>query len=526
VTAASETVEHFEALTGWRMEIKSRYDVVIIGSGAGGSTLAFPLSLHGRKVLVVEQGSQLRPLKQWSTGPAGIHLKQAMAGRDSRRWPVGGQTKFFGAALYRMRESDFRQVEHEAGISPAWPLSYWDLEPYYQQAEELYRVHGSPDGDPSEPPRLRPYPYPPIPHCPVVSEVVSRLNSSGASVSAIPKGIDYSDTGKCILCATCDAYYCRLDAKMDAEIAALRPALRTGSTDLETDTECTKVITDTSGRRAIGVVLRHDGTDRVVHADTVVVSAGTQQSVALLRRSRTDKHPEGLGNNGGALGRNLAGHSVGMVFPLVSWRPIEPIHSKTFAMNAFHDGAADFPYPIGVIQAAGQMPFWEEASPVIRPAARLIGKHSLMCFYMSEALPTRESRLLLDGDWPRGRVEPLHKMGTFDKLRRIARDAFRCAGYVVVARKQPPVLWHQVGTARMGTDPTDSVVDAHCRVHGIEGLFVVDASVLPSAGAVNTGLTIVALALRTADLIAGKPLRVGEATSAPLRELLHVDRDG
>jgi len=486
------------------MELNSNYDSIIVGSGAGGSTLALRLGQYGWKVLVVEGGAQLTPLSRNHTNPVGIHMKQAMAGRDSSRWFVGGQTKFYGTALYRLRESDFQSVEHENGISPAWPISYLDLEPYYQQAEELYSVHGAPEGDPSEPPRLRPFPHPPIPHDPIVAKVVERLKASGTSVSALPSAIDYGPDGKCILCATCDSYYCQLDAKMDAEIAALRPALATGNVQLAAQTECLRVLTDEAGSRVVGVVVRQGNNEHIVNAEVVAISAGTQESIVLLRRSRTGKHPEGLGNNSGCLGRYLAGHSFGTVFPLISWQPLPPIHTKTFAMNAYHDGAPDWPYPLGVVQVAGQMPFWEEASPLMRPAARLVGAHSLFCSYMSEALPTRDSRLIFDGDRLVGRVAPVYNMRTFDKLRCTARDMFRRAGYFTIARKQAPGLWHQVGTARMGVDPSSSVVDISCQVHGIDGLFVVDASVMPTAGAVNTCLTITALALRAGDFIAGE----------------------
>lgn len=485
------------------MKLKSSYDAIIIGSGAGGSTLALQLGQYGWNVLVVDRGAHLTPSNRRPTDSIGIHMKQAMAVYDPTHWPVGGQTKFYGAALYRLRESDFQLIEHEGGTSPAWPISYWDLEAYYQQAEELYRVHGSPDGDPSEPPRAQPFPHPPIPHSPIVSKLVDRLKASGANVSAIPRGIDYGPGGKCVLCATCDAYYCQLDAKMDAEIAALRPALATGNVHLVAETECLRVLTDNAGSRATGVLLRRGGVEHVVDAQVVASSAGTQESIALLRRSRMARHPDGLGNDNGCLGRYLAGHSVGTIFPLVSWRPVPPLHTKSFAMNAYYDGAPDWPYSLGVIQVAGQMPFWEEASPLIRPAARLVSAHSVMCFYMSEALPTYNSRLIFDGERLVGRVEPIHKMLTFDKLRSTARETFRRAGYWTVARKQAPVLWHQVGTARMGADPASSVVNADCQVHGIEGLFILDASVLPSAGSVNTALTIMALSLRAGDFIAG-----------------------
>jgi choline dehydrogenase-like flavoprotein len=485
------------------VELKSRYDAVIVGSGAGGSTLALRLTQVGWNVLIIEWGDFMRPIGDPPVPGQGAYVSTHANSEETPEWPVGGQTKFYGAAMYRLRESDFQEVQHEAGVSPAWPLSYCDLEEYYQQAEELYRVHGGTEGDPSAPRRVRPFPYPPIPHHPRIERIVDRLRASGASVSSIPTAIDYGPNGKCVLCASCDAYHCQVDAKMDAEIAALRPALATGNAKIATRTECLRVLVDDTGRRATGVVVRRDGQETIVNSDVVALCTGTQLSPTLLRRSRTATHPNGLGNNADCVGRYLAGHSVGMIFPLISWQKFPPTFTKTFALNAWHDGADDWTFPLGVIQAAGQFPFWNEASRLIRPAARFIGRHGIMCVYMTEAVPTREGRLVFDGDQLIGCVEPVHSLSSFDRLRRKAREAFRRAGYRSVARRQAPGLWHRVGTARMGTEPATSVVDPTCRVHGIEGLYVVDGSVLPTAGAVNTGLTIVALALRAGDIIAG-----------------------
>ena len=494
-------------------DLTQRYDAVVIGSGAGGAPLALRLGERGLRVLVVEQGDFLRLPRGDAAAPVGRFIGHVMKSRDEPISVVGGRTKFYGAALYRMRESDFREVEHEAGLSPAWPISYADLEPYYGQAEVLYRVHGAPEGDPSEPPRSRPYPHPPLPHGPIVATMVDRLGRTGTPTAAIPNGLDYGPGGSCVLCATCDAHYCTLDAKMDAETASMRPALATGNVRLATHTECLRVLTDDAGGRTTGVLLRRGGVEHVVRADVVAVCAGLPGSVALLRASRTPRHPEGLGNAGGALGRYLGGHSVGMIFPFTGWKAVPAFYTKTFAINAFYEGAPGWPYPAGVVQIAGQMPFWEEASRPMRPIAKLVGTHSLMSFYMSEALPTRESGLVFEGDRIASRVEPTHNLKTFAKLRDLAVDAFRRAGYRSLARKRPPYLWHEVGTARFGTDPATSVLDPDCQVHGIAGLYVVDASTLPSAGAVNTALTIIALALRAGDHIAGR--RAGAATAVP-----------
>lgn len=480
--------------------LSRHYDVIVVGSGAGGSTLAYKLSRAGCRVLVVERGKYLKSQRRSGSDPVGKH-RSDLAGKDGEASFVGGLTKFYGSALYRMRESDFGAVEHESGVSPAWPIGYSALAPFYEEAEALYRVHGSPDGDPTEPPRGRPFPYPPIEHDPYVSSIVRRLEQSGTRVSAIPLGIDYGPGGKCVRCSTCDSYFCQLDAKMDAEVAALRPALATGNVELMVGAECARVLTASDGLHVTGVVLRQSDREQIVHADVVAVCAGLQETASLLRRSRTPIHPEGLGNATGCLGRYVAGHSVGLIFPFMGRKHVPQVFTKTFAINRFYNVASGWPYPGGTIQVAGQMPFWNHMPMGARQLVRLIGTHTLMCFYMTEALPTKETGFIFDGDRLVGHTAPVHNLKTFFNLRGLACNIFKQAGYYVLARRRRPYVWHEVGAARFGTDPSISVTDPNCQVHGIKGLFVVDSSVLPSAGALNTALTIIALALRAGNHI-------------------------
>jgi choline dehydrogenase-like flavoprotein len=180
------------------------------------------------------------------------------------------------------------------------------------------------------------------------------------------------------------------------------------------------------------------------------------------------------------------------------------MHTKTFAITTYCNGAPSWPFPLGMIQAAGQFPFWDTESMAWwkKLAARLIGERSIYCFYMTEALPTRESGFRFKDDVAHEVISPLHNAKTFAKLRTLAIDVFKRAGYNVIAPRRR-LLWHGVGTARFGRDPESSVLDPNCKVHDIDGLYVVDGSVLPSAGTVNSGLTIAALALRAGDTIAG-----------------------
>jgi choline dehydrogenase-like flavoprotein len=487
-------------MTGKAAEHAQGYDVVIIGAGLGGGTLAYRLAQSGVRVLVLERGNFLQTPPHQPGEPVGVYH------RDIPEWEdvVGGGTKFYGAAMYRMRVSDFRAIQHEAGESPAWPITYQELEPYYCEAERIYRIHGASEGDATEPPRSSPFPYPPLPHAPLVASLVDRLNQSGTPVSSIPRALDYGPEGKCVLCATCDGYYCRLDAKMDAETASLRPALKSGYVEVMTRARCLRILTSDDGTKATGVLIDRDGEQKTIFADVVALCAGVGHSARLLLESRTTKHPQGIGNSSQCVGRYYGGHTTGMLFPMISFaKKLPEMHTKTFAINAYHDGAPHWPYPLGVIQAAGQMPFWNrKAVPWWkRSAAKLVGERSTYCFYMTEALPTRDTGFIFDEGRVVGLRPPVENTATFEQLRRLAINVFKRAGYKVVAPGYR-ALYHPTGTVQFGTDPQSSVLDRNCKVHDIERLFVVDASVLPSAGTVNTGLTIAALALRVGDVIA------------------------
>jgi choline dehydrogenase-like flavoprotein len=480
------------------LSLRDRYDAIVLGAGLGGATAARRLAEHGLEVLLVEQGGSLSE-DSATPGPS-RYIMDVVGSREAPLSFVGGRTKFYGAALYRFRESDFRERQLEVGVSPAWPMSYKDLEPFYVDAERIYRVHGAPEGDPTDPRGNAPFPHPPVPFAPLVSEFEGRLRVAGASTAPVPRGVDYAG-GRCINCPSCDGYLCTRNAKMDAEVAAVRPAMATGRLHLALNTNCERVVLDASQTRARACVLVREGRETVVQADAIIAAGGMTGTAELLLRSRTDGHADGLGNNSAQVGRNLSGHSTGMVFPFVSRSRLPSIQTKSFAINALYDGAPDWPYPVGVIQLAGQTPFWREASRGVRPIAKLVSEHCFTMFYMVEAAPLPEAGLVFKGDKVVGQVPPAHSLKTFEYLRSHTVSLLRRAGYPALARRREPYLWHEVGTTRMGEDPRTSVVDACGAVHGIEGLYIADAGVLPSAGALNTGLTIAALALRTADAI-------------------------
>jgi len=220
--------------------MSDHYDVIIIGTGAGGGTLLHKLAPSGKRILVLERGPFLpREKENWDTklafnttryfGPELWYDKNGGEVRAGMCYHVGGNTKLYGAALFRLRERDFEKVPHVGGASPEWPLKYRDFEPWYAAAEKLYQVHGKSGLDPTEPPRSAEFPYPAISHEPRIQEVADSLASRGLKPCYTPLGIRINEAQKylsqCIRCSTCDGYPCLVGAKSNADVISIRPSL-------------------------------------------------------------------------------------------------------------------------------------------------------------------------------------------------------------------------------------------------------------------------------------------------------------
>ncbi|WP_075779926.1 FAD-dependent oxidoreductase [Streptomyces acidiscabies] len=489
-------------------------DVLVVGSGAGGATTAWALASTGARVLVVERGDFLpREPENWS--PEAVfeqgryHNTGSWHTAEGRRFTsggfygVGGTTKVYGAALPRLRASDFRAVEHLQGTSPAWPFAYGDLEPYYAEAERLYRVHGADGTDPSGPPRSTPYPWPPVPHEPVIAELADRLTAQGLHPYPVELGVDLARDGACERCGTCDAFPCRVGAKSDAETRALRPALRTPTVRLLTRTRVVRLRTDPGGKQVTSVDAVRDGRTVQLRAGTVVVACGAVNSAVLLLRSGGAEHPDGLGNGSGLVGRNLMLHNNSVLMAVDPRRRNPVTFQKTLAVNDFY--LPDGPHgrhPLGNLQLMGKV--YEATLAADRPRLprRLLGAlaaRSVDWWVMSEDLPDPENRVLPGpgADDVTVRWHPTNTR-THRKLVRAAASMMRRAGYPLVFSRQLGVeaTGHQCGTTVAGTVPARSVLDPYCRSHEVANLFVVDGGFFPSSAAVNPTLTIAAQALR------------------------------
>jgi choline dehydrogenase-like flavoprotein len=486
--------------------------VVIVGSGMGGGTLAWGLAQRGIDTLVLERGHTLpREPENWS--PEAVFLdrryKPAETWLDDDgnefhpgvHYVVGGNTKVYGASLPRLRERDFAATEYPSGISPAWPFSYADIEPYYGQAESLYKVHGTTGEDPTEPWRSSPFPYPPLPHEPYIAETLLRLEAQGLHPSSTAMGIDLRPGGTCVRCQTCDGFPCRLGAKSDAETCALGPALAGGSVRLLTGARITRVEVDASGRasRLIGEV---DGEPLVVDAGVVVLAAGAANSAALLLGSRSDDHPTGLANSSGLVGRNYMVHNNTHIAAVDPLRRNDVVFQKTLAVHDYYDDLGDG-HPGGAMQLIGKVQgsmMKSHATRVPRGMLDRVADHSVEWVVMSEDLPSVHNRVTVDAD---GRIQVSWRRTNYDRheaLLRQAKKVLHRAGYRAVFEQRFDISMnsHMCGTAVAGRDPATSVLDPWCRSHDVANLLVVDSAFFPSSGAQNPALTIAAQALRVA----------------------------
>jgi choline dehydrogenase-like flavoprotein len=494
------------------------YDIVIVGSGAGGGTLAYALKDTGARVLIIERGDFL-PQEPENWSPHALHIERRYETdelwQDEKgktftpgvNYYVGGSTKFYGAALPRFRPIDFTETEHADGTSPAWPFSYEEIEPYYDEAERLYLVHGA-DDDPQFR-RRRPFPFPPVPHEPAMQHIVDRVRALGLTPSSLPLGIDLRPDGRCIRCATCDGYPCRIHAKADADVVCVRPALASSNVEIAVRTHARRILMDDSGRRAVGVEVIRDGETSVVHARVVVASCGAINSAALLLRSASAGHPHGVGNNSDALGRYYMVHNNSGMLAMHPLRRAEPVvFPKTLYVNDFYTrGTPDHPYPLGQIQMIGKVR--GETLTRFRPGAPrafldYVARRTVDWWLFSEDLPFRHNRITVA---PSGRIQmewTPNNLKAHAVLTREAKKMARALGFPLVFTERTGIGFnsHQAGTVRAGRDPATSVLDENCRVHDVENLFVVDAGFFPSLPAMNPVLTIAANALRVAPHIA------------------------
>lgn len=509
----------------------NHYDIIIVGTGAGGGTLAHRLAPTGKRILLIERGGYVpREKDNWSslaTIKNGKYAaKEVWYDKEGRplhphtNYNVGGNTKFFGAALFRLREEDFGELRHHGGVSPAWPVTYREFEPYYTEAEQLYHVHGERGVDPTDPWASGGYPYPAISHEPRIQQLADDFARLGLQPFHTPLGVKLDEKAParspCIRCETCDGFACLLHAKADAETVCVAPALAQPNVTLLTNAKVERLTTTTSGREINGVAVQRSGAMETYSADIVVLACGAINSAALLLKSANEKHPRGLANGSDVVGRHYMGHTNSVLFA-ISVHPNPTVFQKTLSVNDYYLASSTWEYPMGHISFVGKFDgtMFSAGAPKLVPGLTLdiMARHSLDFWITSEDLPDPENRVTLNrnGDlalsYTPNNLEGHKRL--IHRLKELVRQA-DCQDHFIphnafVGDRIPLAgVAHQNGTVRFGHDPRTSALDVNCKAHELDNLYVVDGSFFPSSAAVNPALTIIANALRVGDHLMGR----------------------
>jgi len=505
--------------------------VIIIGTGAGGGTLARHLAPSGKKILLLERGDWLpREPANWSA--ADVFIENRYVSEDTWyadgskpfqpqvHYFVGGATKLYGAALYRFREEDFSELGHHGGISPAWPIPYEEMEPYYTKAEQLYQVHGARGEDPTEPFASAPYPFPAVSHEPRIQQLSDDFAKVGLHPFHAPCGVMLDEQNmpysECVRCQDCDGFPCLVHAKSDAEVLGVRPALEHPNVTLLTNATALRLSTSPAGSSVSEVVVARDGAEETYAADIVVVSCGAANSAKLLLSSANDKHPNGLANGCDQVGRNYMFHNSQAVLA-ISKEPNPTVFQKTLGVNDYYFASDAWEFPMGNIQMVGKSvpAMYRGEKPTITKLApfglslKEVADHAVDFWLSTEDLPQPDNRVSVDKE---GRLMITYKPTNDTARDRLLEQLRSLLGHLGMHEHHLVPRWaylenkiplagvaHQAGTCRFGADPGSSVLDTNCKAHELDNLYVVDTSFFPSISAVNPALTAMANAVRVGD---------------------------
>lgn len=490
----------------------NEFDLIIIGSGAGGGTIAYTLADTGKKILILEQGSFLPREKQnWDPefifGKDGYKADVTWEGPDGEDirpivyHRVGGNTKMYGALLHRQRPEDFEDQQHLGGLSPGWPVSYDEFEPYYMMAEHVMKIHGNRGEDPSAGPASGPFPFKAFPHERRIQEVADEFERLGLhphhSNLALNRDIDEPWRRPCIACNTCDPFPCMLHAKSDAETALVRPALKHKNVTLWTGAHVDKLIEEKG--KIVRIEGTRDGEPMSLSADLIVVSCGAINTAALLLRSR-------VANSSGEVGRNFTKHNQSGISAMDYSNPNDTVFQKTLGVHDFYNGGPGMPYPLGTVQLTGKA-HWTRImgdyadQQINEERAKEVQKYAVDFWFTSEDLPDNHNRVEWTDKGIKFNYRYNNRESHFKFLDFFQEKYLKPQGFTDFMRstKGLEFTWHQAGTARFGTDPKTNVLDLNCKVWDLDNLYVVDASFQPSQGATNPTLTIIANAIRVGE---------------------------
>jgi choline dehydrogenase-like flavoprotein len=495
----------------------NHYNVIVIGSGAGGGTLAGQLARSGKTVLLLERGGQL-PLVDQNVADVDLfrkdryHPGEQWFGTDGDPfspqtvYALGGNTKIWGGVLERMREREFSGLPLQDGPSPGWEISYGDLAPYYERAEALYRVHGKAGLDPTEPARTAGYAYGPKPIEPFMQELRSSLQRQGLHPYDLP--MSWSDS--------------QVDPSGDAELFGVELARQDSSICVRERARVRRLHVNPSGTEVRGVEAEIDGNQWLFTGDVVVLAAGAINTAELLLRSATEHHSRGLSNGSDQVGRNLMKPQLTSVIQLAA-EPNSGRYARSLGITDFYWGDQNVNFPLGSVATGGgvlQDALFAESPPVLSLVTKLmpsfgleqLAARSVAWWAMSAVWPDPHNRVTLRGNHLQIHYLPNNREAHdrlvyrwIDTLKQVENDP-EC--HVVKPAPTHPrgeapltVMGSVCGTCRMGSNPATSVVDLQGRSHELSNLYIADASIFPSCPAVGFGLTVIANALRIADRV-------------------------
>jgi choline dehydrogenase-like flavoprotein len=490
------------------------YDVILIGSGAGGGTLLASLASAGHSVLLLERGGVLDTIDQNLADldlfhREHFHPEEAWFGSDGDPFKpqmvqgIGGNTKIWGAVLERMRDAEFSGVNLQEGPSPDWQLRYSDFEPWYEQAERLYQVHGVAGADPTAPGRSKAYPEAPRPVEPFLMELRAALERQALHPYDLP--LSWSNSSE--------------DPTGDSERFGVEPARARPSVTVKEHAQVVRLHVNPSGQEVRGVEVEIEGQLWLFSGHQVVLAAGAIGTPEILLRSSSDQHRGGLANGSDQVGRNLMKPQITTILQQAS-SPHSGRYGRSHGITDFYWGDKNVDFPLGSIQTCGgvlQCALFAESPPVLSLVTKLLpnlgieqlASRSIAWMAMSAVRPDPNNRVLLRGEhlqinYSANNLEAHDRLvyRWIDCLKAIEADPLTqvTKPSPVHPRGEAPlsVMGTACGTCRMGSDPGTSVVNLQGRSHEVHNLWIVDASVLPSCPSVGIGLTVIANALRVA----------------------------